>query len=96
MGQYGGYSILSQKLFAVIVPEAFGPEMLWAEAGVCSRNKVFHAQVLHPFGSKLRFAEREPEKHKGTITHIKQMDLMLQACQLSGYDSKQVSDIKTA
>lgn len=28
MGQYGGYSILSQKLFAVIVPEAFGPEML--------------------------------------------------------------------
>lgn len=65
MGHYGGYSVLSQKLFAVVVPEAFGPKMLRAQAGVCSRNKVFHAQVLHPFGSKLRFAEWEPEKHEG-------------------------------
>lgn len=67
MRQYSGYSILSQKLFAVVIPEAFGPEVFWAETGVGSWNKVFHAQALHPFGRKLRFTEWEPEKHKKTI-----------------------------
>lgn len=61
MGQYGRYCIFPQKLFAIVVSEAFGAEMLWTEAGVRSRDKVSHAQALYPFGSKLRLAEREPD-----------------------------------
>lgn len=61
MGQEGGYCVLPQKLFAIVIPEAFRPEMLWAEAGVGSWDEVFHPQALHPFVRKLRLAEWEPD-----------------------------------
>lgn len=61
MGQQCGYSILPQKLFAIIVPEALGPEMFRAEAGVGSWDEVFHPQALYPFARELRLAEWEPD-----------------------------------
>lgn len=64
MGQQGGHCILPQKLFAVVVPEAFGTEMLRAEASVGGWDEVFHAQALHPFAGKLRLAERKPDTQK--------------------------------
>lgn len=35
--------------------------MLWAQAGVGSRDEVFHPQAVHPFAGKFRFTEREPD-----------------------------------
>lgn len=61
MGKYGGHCILPQKLFAVVVSEAVGPEMLGAEARVGSWDEVFHPQAVHPFAGKLRLAEWEPD-----------------------------------
>lgn len=59
VSQEGGYRILPQKLFAIVVPEALGPEVLRAEAGVGGGDKVFHAEALHPFARKLGLAEWE-------------------------------------
>ena len=61
MSEYGGHRILSKKLFAVVVPEAVSPKMLRAEAGVGSRDEVFHPKALNPFRCELRLAEREPD-----------------------------------
>lgn len=66
MGEYGGHCILPQKLFAIVIPEAVGPEVLWAEAGVGSWDEVFHPQAVHPFAGKLRLAEWEPDTKERT------------------------------
>lgn len=58
--KYGGHCILPKKLLSIVVPEAVGPEMLGAEAGVGGWDEVFHPQTVHPFWGKLRLAEREP------------------------------------
>lgn len=68
-GEYGGHSVLSQELLAVVIPEAVGPEVLGAEAGVGGGDEILHPQAVHPLAGKLRFAEREPagEQNKETI-----------------------------
>lgn len=72
VGQEGGHRVLPQKLFAVVVPEALGPEVLRAEAGVGGGDEVLHSQALHPLAWELGLAEREPEwRHRTPFANIR-------------------------